>query len=131
MIPINEYPYRNLEDFNLDYILKKLKGLADQIAEVIEWKPEFEKMYNEIKAFIAQIESGNLPQGFIDAINKWMQENALDLVGDMVKMVFFGLTDDGYFTAYIPDQWDEITFFTTGLDRIIPGVEYGHLCIEY
>ena len=131
MIPINEYPYRNLEDFNLDYILKKLKGLADQIAEVIEWKPEFEKMYNEIKAFIAQIESGNLPQGFIDAINKWMQENAMDLVGNLVKMVFFGLNDDGYLVAYIPDQWDEITFFTTGLDRIIPGVEYGHLCIEY
>lgn len=131
MIPINEYPYRNLEDFNLDYILKKLKGLADQIAEVIKWKPEFEKLYNEIKAFIAQIESGNLPPGFINAINKWMRENALDLVGDLVNMVFFGLTDDGYFIAYIPEQWDEITFFTTGLDRIIPGVEYGHLCIEY
>lgn len=131
MIPLNEYPYRNLEDFNLDYILKKLKGLADQIAEVIEWRPEFEKMYNEIKAFISQIESGNLPPGFITGIEKWMQQNALDLVGDMVHMVFFGLTNDGYFVAYIPEQWEEITFFTTGLDRIIPGVEYGHLCIEY
>lgn len=131
MIPLNEYPYQNLEDFNLDYILKKLKGLADQIAEVIAWKPEFEQMYNEIKAFIDQIESGNLPPGFIAAINKWMQENALDLVGDLVHMVLFGLTDDGYFYADIPDQWDGVNFFTTGLDQIVPGVDYGHLCIEY
>lgn len=127
----NEYPYRNLTDLNLDYILKQLKELAAQIEEVLEWKPEFERMYREIKAFIAQIESGNLPPGFVAAIENWMRRNALDLVGDLVKMVFFGLTDDGYFVAYIPDQWDEITFFTTGLDRIIPGYEYGHLCIEY
>ena len=131
MIPLNEYPYRNLEDFNLDYILKKLKGLADQIEEVIQWKPEFEKLYNEIKAFIAQIESGNLPQGFIDAINKWMQENALDLVGELVKMVIFNITDDGYFVAYIPESWEDITFGTTGLDDIIPGMDYGHLTLSY
>ena len=127
----NEYPYRNLTDLNLDYLLKKLKELAGQIEQILVWKPEFEQMYNEIKAFIAQIEGGNLPPGMVNAINNWMQENALDLVGDLVKMVFFGITDDGYFVAYIPDQWDEITFFTTGLDRIIPGYEYGHLCIEY
>jgi hypothetical protein len=128
MIPLNEYPYRNLEDFNLDYILKKLKGLESQISEVIEWKPEFEKMYNEIKAFIAQIESGNLPQGFIDAINKWMQENAIDLVGDLVKAVYFGLTNDGYFCAFIPEHWDWVTFDTiTDPDEPL----YGHLVLMY
>ena len=127
----NEYPYRNLEDLNLDYLLKKLKELAQQIQEVLAWKPEFEAAYQQIMDFIHQIEGGNLPPGMVNAINNWMRENALDLVGELVKMVFFGLTDDGYFVAYIPDQWDEITFFTTGLDRIIPGYEYGHLCIEY
>lgn len=127
----NEYPYRNLTDLNLDYLLKKLKELAQQIEEVLAWKPEFEAAYQQIMDFIHQIEGGNLPPGMVNAINDWMQHNALDIVGELVKMVFFGLTDDGYFVAYIPDQWDEITFFTTGLDRIIPGYEYGHLCIEY
>ena len=127
----NEYPYRNLTDLNLDYLLKKLKELAQQLSEILAWKPEFEAAYQQIMNFIHQIEGGNLPPGMVNAINNWMQQNALDLVGDLVKMVFFGLTDDGYFVAYIPDQWDEITFFTTGLDRIIPGYGYGHLCIEY
>lgn len=128
MIPINEYPYRNLEDFNLDYILKKLKGLADQIEEVIAWKPEFEKLYNEVKAFIEQIESGNLPPGMINAIYKWMNENAIDLVGDLVKNVYFGLTNDGYFCAFIPKSWNWVTFDTiTDPDEAL----YGHLVLMY
>lgn len=128
MIPLNEYPYRNLEDFNLDYILKRLKGLADQIADLLEWKPEFIEMYNEVKAFISQIEAGNLPPGMVNAIYKWMNENAVDLVGDLVKNVYFGLTNDGYFCAFIPKSWDWVTFDTiTDPDEAL----YGHLVLMY
>lgn len=46
--------------------------------------------------------------------------------------VFFGLTEDGHFAAYIPDMWDEITFGTTEYDQHVPCVpEYGHLILNY
>ena len=46
--------------------------------------------------------------------------------------VFFGLTDDGYFVAYIPDGWDDIIFNTTEYDIFISGFsEYGHLVLSY
>lgn len=50
----------------------------------------------------------------------------------IATMVFFGLTDSGYFVAYIPENWKNINFGTTGLDvdsSIQP--EYGHLVLLY
>lgn len=46
--------------------------------------------------------------------------------------VFFGLTDSGYFCAYIPDGWDGIQFGTTGFDEpyCCDGV-YGRLTLSY
>ena len=79
-----------------------------------------------------QIESGNLPEGMKAGIRQWMAANALDLVGELVKMVFFGLTDSGYFVAYIPESWDDITFNTTDYDINVPLMpEYGHLVLSY
>lgn len=50
----------------------------------------------------------------------------------IVTMVFFGITDDGYFVAYIPDSWDDITFRTTELDIFLDiEPEYGHLVLVY
>ena len=50
----------------------------------------------------------------------------------IATMVFFGLTDSGYFVAYIPDSWDDIGFETTGWDVILAEMpEYGHLCLTY
>ena len=41
-------------------------------------------------------------------------------------------TLDGYFVAYIPETWDDITFGTTGLDIEVPcEPEYGHLVLSY
>ena len=45
--------------------------------------------------------------------------------------IFFGLTDSGYFVAYIPESWDDIRFNTTGVDIDISGVEYGTLVLSY
>ena len=50
----------------------------------------------------------------------------------IATMVFFGITDNGYFVAYIPESWKNITFNTTGLDidlELQP--EYGHLVLSY
>lgn len=50
----------------------------------------------------------------------------------IATMVMFGLTDTGYFVAYVPDSWDDISFRTTGLDietELMP--DYGHLVLIY
>lgn len=127
----NDYPYKNIEDFNLDYILKKLRDLLGDYKSLTEWRIEHEAQYEELKDLYDAVMSGNFPQPVKDAFSDWMENNALDLVGQLVKMVFFGLTEYGYFVAYIPESWDDIEFGTSGLDTTIVGLDYGHLILSY
>lgn len=126
----NQYPYINLTDLNLDYVLKHLKEFMAKVDALEAWKAQHEKEYAELKALYDAIVSGNFPQSMIGALKNWLSVNALDLIGELVKMVFFGITDDGYFVAYIPESWEDIIFGTSGLDDFPAGVEYGHLTLS-
>ena len=41
-----------------------------------------------------------------------MAENLDFIFRKVVRQVFFGLTRDGYFCAYVPDSWNDIVFDT-------------------
>ena len=127
-----EYPYTNLNDLNLDYVFKRIRDLITDVDELKEWRETHEAEYQQLKNLYDQIMSGNFPPTIVNAFERWMRENAVDLVGAMVKNVFFGLTDSGYFVAYVPESWEDIIFNTTGLDievALMP--EYGHLVLSY
>lgn len=55
----------------------------------------------------------NFDKTIFDLTQKWLDENMEEIMHDAVKLVWFGLTDDGYFMAVIPESWEEITFDTT------------------
>src|SRR5699024_6005183 len=50
---------------------------------------------------------------------KWLDENMEDILTQAVKIVWFGLTDDGYFMAVIPENWREIEFDTTNDGELV------------
>lgn len=126
----NQYPYINENDLNLDYILKHLKEFMARVVTLEEWRAQHEDEYEELKQLYDDIMSGNFPPSVVAAFEDWMRRNALDLVGELVKMVFFGITMDGHFVAYIPESWDDIIFGTSGLDDFPAGVDYGHLTLS-
>lgn len=64
----------------------------------------------------------NFDKTVLDLTQKWLDEHLHDILTAQIKTVWFGLTDDGYFMAVIPESWDEITF-DTNTD--------GHLILEY
>ena len=125
------FPYTNFHDLNLDWVLRTVKELYNQVSSQSEWIEHHEQQYLELKELYDQIISGNFPPSITQAFETWMSQNALDLVGNLVHMVLFEITDDGHFIAYIPDSWDEITFNTTGYDLILPDYDYGHLTLTY
>lgn len=128
----NEYPYTNYNDYNLDWLIKTARNLLDRMDATEKWQEEHQKAYQELKDLYDAVMSGNFPPSIQKAFEKWMRENALDLVGELVKTVFFGLTETGYFCAYIPESWDDIKFGTTGLDDFPECFdEYGHLTLSY
>lgn len=127
----NQYPYINLNDLNLDYLLKHLKDLVQAVGSLDGWREEHEKEYEELKALYDGLVAGEFPAGMEDALKQWVIDNSVSIIGELIKHVFFNLTDDGYFVAYIPDSWSDIIFGTTGLDTFPAGIDYGHLTLNY
>ena len=50
---------------------------------------------------------------------KWLDENMEDILTQAVQLVWFGLTDDGYFMAVIPPNWSDVQFDTTNEGQLI------------
>lgn len=130
----NEYPYQNLQDINLDFIIKKLKECINKVEGIEDYKAEHEPEYLALKALVDKLYAGDFTPEFLNALYEWCDDNIINIVGKLSTHVFFGLTESGYFTAYIPDSWDDLIFNTTDYDIWIedrPDVSYGHLVISY
>lgn len=126
-----EFPYTDPNLYNDDWLLKKMKELLRWMEDTDEWKTEYEQAYEDFKKMVEDIENGTFPNSIVNAFTTWMQMNGLELVGQLAKMVLFGITDEGYFVAYIPEFWDDIIFNTTGYDINIPGYDFGHLTLSF
>ena len=126
--PFNSYPYQNLNDLNLDYVL----DVARKAAETLKDLGNYAERVGELEDAVEKLEKGDLTPEMAAAIVELVQRDIIGLVGEMVKFVFFGLTMDGYFVAYIPEPWDSIIFNTTNYDIFIPEVaEFGRLVLSY
>ena len=127
----NKFPYTDFHELNLDFLLTNYKRLLDALSELDTWVDNHEKEYEALKQMVDDLESGKWSDEFIESLLKWYRYNIVDIIGELIKQVFFGITDDGYFVAYIPESWNDITFGTTGLDDFPEGIEYGHLTLSY
>ena len=124
----NEYPYTDFHELNLSWVIERIKKLMSQVSNLEDWKAQHEDEYQQLKDLYDAVMSGNFPPSIVEAFEDWMSRNAIELVGKLVKHVYFGLTDDGYFCAFIPDNWSDITFDT--IDDFNDPL-YGHLMLMY
>lgn len=127
----DHFPYTNVHELNLDWILKEIKQLDGDMLTIKEWIEQHQSEYEEIKDLYDDIMSGNFPDSVKEAFSTWMHTHAIDLVGELIDMIIINITDDGYMIMYIPESWDDIIFMTTGLDVNIPGQDYGRLVLSY
>lgn len=126
-----DFPHTHFYDSDLRELLKYVKGLWDRVNKLDSWKNTHEEEYKELKKLYDDLMAGNFTPEMEEALYKWTVEHTVEIIGQAIKTVFFGITDDGYFVAYIPDSWSDITFGTSGLDTFPEGVEFGHLTLTY
>lgn len=107
--------------FEIDKIINYADSLGVQLNvthdDVEELKNEFEKFK----------ESG-FDEYYEKQIEQWMQDNAATLFEKLANMVFFGLTDDGHFCAYVPESWSDISFDT---GAVFGRADYGRLILRF
>lgn len=126
-----EFPNTRTYDNDLGWLIKNVKSSNDAIAALEAWKASAEGTISDLQTLLDNIAAGNFPAEISIAIKNWIVKNFDDIVGDMIKTVWFGLTDDGYFVAYIPKSWQDVTFRTTDYDmttELMP--EFGHLVLQ-
>lgn len=126
-----KYPYTDFHELNLDWVIEQIKALSEDVDALNEWKSQFEEDYEELHRWIEIINSGNLPPAMEEGLLRWAEAHIQDLVGAVLPTVFFEITEDGYFAAYVPASWEDVHFGTSGLDDFPVGVDYGHLTLIY
>ena len=82
---------------------------------------------NMMQQFQKFMESG-FNDYYAAQVEKWINDNLTFIYTHTVKQIYFGLTNDGYFVAYIPESWDDITFST--IMSCDPEM-YGRLVLNY
>lgn len=100
-------------------------GDSDSLKEQIQ---QLQTEVNLVKDELDKVKNGDYVSLYIDALANWIDKNLQEMVARIVKYIWFGLTDDGYFAAYVPDSWDFIRF-DTGM--VTDNDTYGHLLLYY
>lgn len=105
----------------IDKLICYADMLGDTENETQERIAELEKLFKEF------IESG-FDDYYADQVEQWINDNANLLFTKYAKQVYFGLNEQGYFVAYIPDGWSDIIFDTGA----VYGVDtYGRLILRW
>lgn len=127
-----EFPHTRTYDSDLGWLIKQVSSYDETIEAFNSWIAEYEPRIEDLEALAAALESGNLPAGVQQGITTWLTLHGADIVKSIIKNVWFGLTDAGYFVAYVPDSWADIIFKTTGYDiNLALQPNYGHLVLQY
>lgn len=108
-------------------IQQKLNETITNINNLNEWQAAQDKVMAALSQMVEDFINGGYKRDFDKFAMDWLDANIEQALAKAAHMVFFGLTDDGYFTAYIPQDWAFV--FDTVMDYGDPN--YGSLTIRY
>ena len=108
-------------------IQKKLNESIANINNLNEWQAAQDEVMAALNQMVEDFINGGYKQDFDEFAQAWLRENVEEALALGSHMVFFGLTDDGYFKATIPQKWAFV--FGTIVDYDDPN--FGSLTITY
>lgn len=105
-----------------------IQGLVDNYAST---DSQISKNAEDIKELQDRFERF-VEHGFDEYYEKqvidWISQHINLLYQQFARQVFFGLTSDGHFCAYVPDSWAEVSFDT---GAVYGTEQYGRLILRY
>lgn len=109
---------------NLFDLLDKLINYCDQMgiqvnanaADIAQLRKDFE-----------ELKDGKFWDYYEQQITAWVRANMPEIMSKAMQLCWFGLTDDGYLCAYIPDSWADISF---DVGMVYGRSDYGRLILR-
>lgn len=105
----------------MDALKDYVNGAFGQVNENTEKIAELEDLFKKFQ------ESG-FDDYYAKQVTAWIASNLEFIYDKTVKQVFFGLTDDGRFCAYVPNSWADIKFDT---GAVYGTDDYGRLILRF
>ena len=90
-------------------LLNENTGIFNTLVERINLNTE---EINKLKELFQQFIDSGFDDYYKEQVEEWINNNLEYIFGTMAKQVFFGLNQEGYFVAYIPQSWNDIIFDT-------------------
>lgn len=94
--------------------LHKLACYADMLGDKININ---HSDIDELQELFEKFMQSGFNDYYAKQVERWIDEHLTFVFEHTVKQVYFGLNEQGYFVAYIPESWDDIVFDT--------GMQYG------
>ena len=114
---------------------QRLSWIARQLHKIVDYAEYLGKetnisidIVNELQAEFEQFKETGFLEYYQAQLKLWIDENMPEILSDAIKVIYFGLNEDGYFVAYAPESWDEIVFDT---GAVYGEDTYGRLMLRY
>ena len=109
-------------DDSLSYY-EVLCKVVDYINKLIEQDKIFGNELTKLKEDLTTV------QNWIDNYDTSYAKEVLEKF--IANMIYVDISDSGYIIYHIPESWNDVKFYTTGLDITVPTEnEYGHLVLS-
>lgn len=108
-------------------IQEKLNESIANINNLNAWQAAQDEVMAELNQMVEDFINGGYKEDFDQFAQAWLRENVEEALALGSHMVFFGLTDDGYFKATIPQKWA----FVLGTIVDYDDPNFGSLTITY
>ena len=109
-------------DDSLSYY-EVLCKVTDYINKLIDQDKIFGKELTQLQTDLKTV------QNWIDNYDTSYAKEILEKY--IANMIYIDISDSGYIIYHIPESWNDIKFYTTGLDITVPTEnEYGHLVLS-
>lgn len=109
------------------YLCKELRRLCQYANDMgIQVNLTADKI-NELEAQFEEFKENGFADYYEQQVKEWIAENTELIFKNYTRGVYFGLNQEGYFVAYIPESWSDVVF-DTGMDASLD--TYGRLILR-
>ena len=107
------------------YEIDKIIAYSSYLAELLGKNNED---IQELRDYVNEFLTSGFDDALAEKIAKWIDDHLQFIFTHTIRQVYFGLTQDGHFVAYVPDSWSDIVF-DTGADINLS--TYGRLILRW
>lgn len=121
--------------WDVDSHEERIKRLCLELQKIVDYSDYLGKNLNidqtaikELQDDFEKFQESGFDDYYLAQIEKWIDAHLDSLFATYSKGVYFGLTKNGYFCAYVPESWSDIQFDT---GAVYGRSDYGRLILRF